>query len=390
MPDTFINTVNMTRPKFVKGHSDMTIRKRLRLAMLRRRGRFEFNQSGEYCRWQLKYSKPKSQGYADGSSVDYSNHIAHKTLKLDWRGRVNTDTMTLMQYGQNTGDQQLINMFQVKANNVMEGLDDDIHSDMFADGEATGRTNFPHGLETFLMDDENTAVTDIIAKPSDTYGLDSLSTVPGNYGGSWSSALGTAPNAQLANDWPDGNGGTGGSPEYDFNSPILANWGSTNWGTSTNTWEANCWRCITRVIAWLMINGGKDGTPSICSLAKNLWAGYRNHNETLRRINVPHKEAQDLGFSTNVMNQDGVAIYCEYDTPADTGYIENLNHVSVSSLFPDLYWLIHGYDNVPKGAQGFMNAVDMRTLSMLMAGGFFGNLKYKPKYVGKLYPYATS
>ncbi|MHC4431727.1 MAG: hypothetical protein ACYTBS_07800 [Planctomycetota bacterium] len=385
MADTWIGTINTNRPKFVAGYSDMTVRRRLRLSMLKRRGRVMKNQSGQHCEWRLKYSKPRSQGYADGSSVDYENHIAHKVLKLDWRAIVNTDMLTLMQHSVNTGDNMLIRSFQDKANNIMEGLDQDLHGDMFLSGEATGRTAFPHGLETFLGAVGGGVVADRVVAPSATYGLDALSTVIGNYGGAWTSA-GTAPSAEIATDWPDGTG----DEEYDFNSPLLLNWGSTSWGTSTNTWEANCWRVISQGIGWLMVNSGKDGSPTNVCLAKDLWQGFRNHHEAIRRIGVPHKEAQDLGFSQNVLNIDGVAVHCEFDVPVNTGYIENLNHVDVASTMPDLFWLIHGYDQLGPGMEKFMQAIDMRTLSLLIAGGFFGQFRYKPKYVGKLYPYATA
>ena len=382
MADTWIGVVNTTRPDYMRGFSDMTERKRLRLMMIKRRGRRKNNCSGEDCRWQVKFSKPGTRGYSDGQSIDYGNHSAFKRLRVDWRGLYNSDTLTLMQHMQNTGNNQLINLFQDKINNCMSGIDEDFHGDMFKDGEDASRLDRPHGLETFLADDGNTGAADLIAKPSDTYGLDSLSTVPGNYGGSWTDTLSTPPNATLSNDWPNGTG----DREYDFNSPILLNYSSTSWGTGATTWEANCWRVISQAITWLEVNAGRDGQPTNVCLAKELFQGYKNHHEAIRRINIPHREANDLGF-TNVLNQDGVAIQSEFDVPAGVGYIENLNHVEIKSLAPDLFWMITGADR-NSGLKQFMDNIDMRSLAMLMLSGFFGNFTYKPKYVGRIAAYA--
>jgi hypothetical protein len=370
--DNWIGLIHSTRPKYAKGASDMTVRARLRLSMLRKRGRIMLNQSGEHCVWQVMFSKPDSSHYADGSSVDFGNHDAYRQIKIDWRGHVATDSMTMMQRAINAGDEQLINLFQSKINNCTSAVREDLGGELFKDGEASGRENAIHGLETFLNEGTVTAA-DTIAQPSDTYGLDSLSTAVGNQGGAWSSTSTiTSPNATIATDWPHGNG----DREYDFNSPKLLNSSSTNWGTGSTAWEDNCWRVISQGITWLTTTGGADGAPDLVSLAPDLFQGYKNHHEALRRVNVPHRESSDLGFSVNVLNQDGVAISSDFDCPAATGYIENLNHVTVASLMPQLMWF-RGPDQDP------------RTLwSYLMAAGFFGNCQYKPKYVAKIYPYA--
>jgi len=382
MSDVFAAVVSAVRPKYMKGFEDMTIRRRLLLAMLRRRGRIEKNASGDQCVYQLKFSKPNSSQYADGSAVDYSNHNPFRRLKLDWRAHINTDTITMMQKAINTGDNQLINLYQDKINNIMSGLTEDFSGELYKDGHAAGRENAVHGLETYLGDDGNTVVGDIIAKPSDTVGIDALSTVPGNEGGSWTSALGTSPNATLANDWPNGSG----DREYDYNSPKLLNWSSNAWGTSAVTWEANCWRVISQALTWLHITSGVNA--GLCILPSHLYQGYKNHHETLRRINIPHQEAQDLGFG-NTLNQDGCAIQMDFDVPVNTGYVLNVEDLTLTSLMNNLFWSL---DSMTDGssAMGIVKGIDMRTLSNLMAAGFFGNLKAKARNLGKMLNYAAA
>jgi len=371
MSDEWIGIVHSTMPKYMKGASDLTVRSRYWLSRLKRRGRIELNQGGDECKWQVEFSQPDVESVADGGVLDFANHDAFRQLSHDWRGYVATDTLSKKQRAMNSGQQALINLFQTKSNRLTKAVRDNFSGELFKDGEASGRENCVHGLETFL-EYGSCVVADLIASPSDTYGLGELSTVPGNQGGTWS-AVGTSPNTSLASDWPHGQGDS----EYDYLSPKLVNWSSTSWGTSTNTWEANCWRVISQTITWLTLTGGQDAAPDICMLAGNLFQGYKNHEETIRRINVPHKEASDLGFG-NVLNQDGCAIMADFDVPINTGYVLNSNKVTLSSIMPELFWM-EGPDKDPRSGWSWLWGV-----------GFFGNAKYQPKHVAKLYNYAAS
>jgi len=155
------------------------------------------------------------------------------------------------------------------------------------------------------------------------------------------------------------------------------NWSSTAWGTGSSTaWEDNCWRVIGTAITFLTTTSGQDGMPDICVLAPNLFQAYKNHNEVIRRIDVPHMAANDLGFKGMTLNQDGVAIQPDFDCPAQTGYMLNLAMVTLMSLMPELFWM-EGPDKDPRSGY-----------STLWATGFFGNVQYQPKHTAKLYPYA--
>lgn len=370
MADEWIGIIETTRHKYMKGASDLTLRKRLLLAMLKKRGRIMYNASGDELRWQVEFSQPPVSAYGDGGVIDFSNHDAYRQLAVDWRGYVATDTMTKKQQRMNRGDEALVKVFENKQNNLMKAIRDNFCGELYRDGSGVGRENNVHGLETFMGDDGNTVAADIIANPSDTYGETSLSTALGALGGSWSSD-GTAPNATLGTDWPDGSGDS----EYDFLSPKLVNWSSNAWGTAATDWESNCWRAISQTITWLTINGSDEGMPNLIPLASNLFQGYKEAQEVKTRISIPHKESQDLGFGM-VLNQDGVGIYPDFDCPINTGYALNLSTVTIHSLFPELFWM-EGPDKDP------------RTLwSYLWGTGFFGNVTYQPKYTAKIKNFA--
>lgn len=370
MADEWIGVINTTRPKYLKGASDLTLRKRLLLAMLKKRGRIQYNCSGDEMKWQVEFSQPPISAYADGGVIDFSNHDAYRQLSMDWRGYVGTDTLTKKQNAMNAGDEKLIDLFQSKNNNLMKSISNNFCGELYKDGEATGRENNIHGLETFLGAGTVTSA-DLVAANSDTYGLGALSTVQANQGGTWTADLTTSPNASLATDWPHGSG----SSEYDFLSAKLVNYSSTAWNTGSTTWEANAWRVISQTIAWLTTTGGDDGMPNLIPLASDLFQGYKDSQEAKLRINVPHKESNDLGFG-NVLNQDGVGIYSDFDCPVSVGYALNLSTIEICSLFPELFWM-EGPDKDPRTAWSWLWGV-----------GFYGNVNYQPKHVAKLAAYA--
>lgn len=370
MADEWIGVINTTRAAYMKGASDMTLRKRLLLAYLKKRGRIAYNASGTSLVWQLMFSQPPISQYADGGVVDFSNHQAYKQVEIDWRGYVGTDTLTMKQNLMNRGDEQLVKLFQGKADNLRNAISDSFAGEIYRDGEAVGRENAVHGLETFMAAGTVTAA-DRIAAPSDTYGLRSMSTVPAAYGGSWSSALTTKPNASLATDWPDGSG----TSEYDFNSPKLINYSSSNWGTDSTAWEDNCWRVVSQAITWLTTTGGEDGMPTLGAFSPDMFQGYKNAQEVKTRITVPHKEAQDLGFG-NTLNQDGVALYPDFDCPVGTGYFLNVSQMQVHSMTPELFWM-QGPDRDPRNLWSYLWGI-----------GFWGNTTFKPKHFAKIAAYA--
>lgn len=365
MSEEWVGIIHSTMPKYMKGASDLTMRRRLLLARLRQKGRIEYNASGDECRWQVEFSQPAVEAYADGGVLDFANHDAFRQCILDWRGYTARDAISEKQRQMNKGAQALINLFQTKQSRLMKSLDNNFAGEFFVDGNAAGNESRVHGVGSFTGAG-TVAAGDIIAQPSDTYA--GLSTALANEGGSWADTLTTQPNSTISTDWPYGNGDT----EYDFFSPKLTNFSSTAWGTSSATdWETNCLRAIGTTITWLTHTGGEDGMPDICLLSSNLFQQYKQKQLASQRIIVPHKGAQDLGFE-NVLNQDGCMITSDFDVAANTGYMLNTSTIGVRSLMPELFW--------QKGP-----TEDIRTLSYLWAVGFFGNLYFQPKYVGKLY-----
>lgn len=366
MSDEWIGVVKTTTPKYMKGASDMTIRKRLFLAMLKRKGKISYNNSGDEFKWQVEYSQPAMHQHGDGSMIDFTNHDAFQQCTLPWSGYEASDSITMKQKLMNSGNEALVNLFKTKQGRIMKKLMNGLAGEVYRAGGTSGRENCIYGLETALTERTAPAAGDLVAEPSTTYA--GLSTALANQGGTWT-AVGTAPNATLANDWPNGSGDS----EYDYFSPKLVKWNSTGWGTGSTTFEDNCWRVIGQTITWLTSLGGDDGMPELCILNPALFQSYKNHEEAIRRINIPAQAANDLGFKGNTLNQDGCAISADYDCAVNTGYMVNTSALEILCLTPELFWM-KGPDEDARSAY-----------STLWASGLYGQLKIEsPKHIAKL------
>jgi len=368
---SWVGVIHQKTPTFLRGAADECVRGKMRLSMLRKKGRIKMGASGPMCVWNIQYKQPAISTYGDGGQLTFTRNDLIRQAALNWRGYCSTDLMTEMEYLQVRGSTgQMLNRYGEIIPQHMRAMTDFFGTELILDGEASGRTNRVHGLETFMAAASGTVANDLIAKPDDDYAGNA--TDLGDQGGSWSTSLGTGayPNAAIATDWPNG----GGSYEYDYNAPKLGNWSSTRWGTGAVTWEANCERVLRQMIIWMTMTGGSSGRPTICTLAGDLWAGFINHQSSKQRVMVPHKESQDLGFD-DAVNFDGVAVGMDYDVPAGVGYLENLNNVELLSL-----------DDVLFGYRG--PDWDPGRKSWLFSIGYYGNARYRCKHFGKVAAYA--
>jgi len=361
--------VNTTTEQFLSGAADMTIRERMVFAMLQNRGRLKFGQSGTELKWQVKFALPETEVYT-GGVLDFQPSDKYRQASIDWRGYAVTDTMDEKERLMNRGAQALINRYSEIMPDMIESLMQRMDTELFINGVTY--TDRLHGLETFLGDDGNTVVADRVAKPSTTYA--GLSTVPGALAGTWSANTTTKPSAQLATDWPGGEGDS----EYDYWSPRLLNWSSTGWGTGKNTWIDNCEIVLRKGNSWTRLTTGKAGKLDLWLVNEDMFDDYGTKQSLKQRINVgPSQELIELGFP-NGYQQEGVSIMTEFGVPADTGYGLNVDTMELRCMYDKLY--------ASKGPE-----YDMKTMSYLWSVGFFGNWKYEsPKWFVKLKNYAAS
>jgi hypothetical protein len=359
----FSDVVKEAAPLYLKGRADNTIRNRLLLMLLAQHGRIKYNANSHKLYWNVKAGQRVIESYGDEGVIQFTRSDLHEQLNVDWRGYVMTDKMTKKQKLMLGGMSAIINRYSETAEDILDDLQDGFCGELFIDGYAAGNENRIHGLESFFATG-TTVAGDRIAKPDDTYG--GHNTDVADRGGTWSTSLTTANNADLANDWPDGNG----DADYDWNSPKVVNWSSNAWGTGSTAWEDNCERVLAQATCWSQQTGGKRGRPTLYMLASDMFYRYQNKMRAKYRIQVPHQQANDLGFS-DVLNQDGVMIQADFDVPAETGYGLNVYQMCLESL-----------DSVLFGSDG--PDFDIKSNSWLWLTGFFGNARYNIKHQTKL------
>lgn len=361
-------------PKYLKGVTDLTIRQRLLLSMLRKRGRITYGHSSHTCLWNVQRSEPPVESYADGATITYDRLDMDAQLSIDWRGYHARDMMTAKERAMNQGPTAIINRYKEKIPRLVSGMRNKFSTELYIDGYAAGNENRLCGLESFCGSG-TTVAADLVAEPSDTYA--DLSTALQAAGGTWSADRPVAPNAAVGTDWPYGSG----SSEYDYLSPKLVNWSSTSWGTSSTAWEDNCERALRETINWLILGAGDDGKPDLVLMSGEMYTGFLNHMSAKQRIIVPHKEAQDLGFEA--VNFDGVAIHQEFGIAANTAYALNLMQMELCVLNS-----VDGMEQQDQLFQSIGPEYDPSKVAWLFLLLFFGNMKFSPKYFGKLFNYA--
>lgn len=365
-----IIAVKNTAPKYLKGAADQTIRGRFWLSYLQKEGRIMLGErSGTVQYWNVKARQPEVRANGDAGQQTFAEFDAYEQLNVNVRGYVATDRLTLKKELMNRDPLAIVDLYGTKIDDLLKSLRDSFGAELYVDGYATGNENRLIGINSFTgYDSNNTVAADIVAKPSDTYG--GKSTALGNLGGSWSSDRATSPNANVAKDWPYGNG----SSEYDYITPKLINWSSTGWGTNATDFKTNGPLVMRRAKTWCKSTGGNDMAPMCFLLGPDLYDDFLDGLSDRFRQLVEHKSGSDLGFA-DVINFEGAAVKHEFDCDATEGYGINVQEMSLFSIHDDFF-----YSYGPEW--------DTQSLSYLYLVGFFGNLRFNPKHFAKLDNYA--
>jgi hypothetical protein len=367
MANDWAGVVNTTAIHYLKGASDLTLRDRLVFRRMNEGGRITYNWDGPEVQWQVKFSLPETQAYG-GETLDFAPSDKYRKLNLDWRGYISQDKLTEKERLMNRGVPQLINRYDAIMKDMRQSMEDAFSGEIYVNGYAT--TDRMHGLESFLVDDGQTASGDKIAVPSTTYA--GRLTTPGGEAGIWSSLMTTPPSTHLGSDWPNGQG----DPMYDFLSPKLINITSTQWKTADTTWADICHRVIRQGILWATMTTGRAGRPDLIVLSQDLFYDYANFLEPQQRIIIPFKENQEVGTMPGyAYQQEGVEVTSEFPIAPKTGYILNTKKMEMRCMYPQLFY--------PRGPE-----FDLRSMSHLFLMAYFGNMAFEPKYFGKLFAYA--
>lgn len=357
MPAEWQRTANTTIHQYIREEEDNVIRNRKFLAMLRDQGRITFNHSGDLMDWKVRYKRARPRVFQESDTLTFSRVNRWKTAQLDWRGYAATDSITKFEKLKNKGAEAIIKVFSQMASSLMADIEEYFGDELYVDGNAAANAGRIHGLESFFGDTGTGAAAGYIVPPSDTYA--GLSTVLGQYGGTWSTSGGNVT-------WPSGKG----DPEYDFWSPVIVDYTDSAWQATTKTWANTCTEAVRYATTKSQRVRSKRGMMDMIMLQDELFRLYLEKQESKERLIIQRGDKKgglySLGFS-DVINQDGTDITSEYGVPDNTGYGLNIQNFELCSLQGQLF-----VAELPD--------FDIATQSDRFSIDFFGNLKSNPKF----------
>lgn len=349
--------VNTTLKNYIRGEEILILRNRKLLALLKSRGRITFNWSGDAMVYRLRYRRAPMFGYADAETMTFPRRDRWKTAELPWRGYAATDSMTKGERLKNKSVEAIVNIYDSIARSLMEDMEENFGDELYIDGNLTANQKRVHGIESF-MGSSGASAGGYVASPSDTFA--GLSTVLGNYGGSWTG------------NWPTGTG----DAHYDFYSPLLVDYTDTLWEAG-NTFANNAIESTRYGIIKSMKNKTNKGRLDTIFYNDELYRTFLNRLDERERIvvqsNASNSTLIKLGF-TDVQNFDGVDVTFEYGTPSGVGYGFNVDQMELRSQQGQLF--------VPEGPD-----YDIASKSWRFSIDFFGNLCWIPRYFVKFASY---
>lgn len=347
--------VNTTIRNYLKETEDNILRNRKLSALMKKKGRIEFDVSGTQLDWKVKYRREALTPYADGDTLTFSRQDQYKTATLGWRGYSVTNSMTKGEQLQNRGAQAIVKIATEIATDLIDDMEDAFGEEWYIDGNAAGNTKRIHGIESYFGNSgvysPGSANTGVGA-PSDTYA--GLSTALGAYGGSWSG------------NWPNGQG----DAQFDFFSPTIVDYGNPIFDPTTHTWANNCVEAVSLGLIRSMKSKSKKGMLDLVLMEGEMFRLYKTALRTKERIMVDRDKSTsglvEMGFQ-DIINQDGVDLTWEYGITSGLGYGFNFDEMTLASQQKQLF-VADGPDWDPS-TKSFRYAVD-----------FFGNLRANPRF----------
>ena len=297
--EAHINTIRTSAPVYMKGYADLTKRNFILFNLMSQWGTMVYNASGTAKQWQVLVYEHLVKTFSDTTNKVFHDHDAFETLTVGVRGYETNDVLRELQWKENQGEAQLINLYESKRKHMAVSLSRRMQEAVYRDGDSAAYKDGYQGFETALgalnasNGGSNAGATDRLVLPKDSYG--GHSTELGNFGGSWSTDLGSADRLNKTqgadNDWPFGQGDS----EYDALSPTLWNYDSSDWGS--DNWSDNCETVVRHAIEALRSKNGTGPVtvPPCFLISSDMYAQLKNYYSSRFRTIQPFSGG-DQGF----------------------------------------------------------------------------------------------
>lgn len=333
-PTDWSRVIGTTIVNHLREEELATFRKFKIFAMLESSGNVVMNQSGRAFDWNVRFRNAPVTGNTGDTPRTFSRINMWKRAELPWRGFTTTDAIYRREMLENRGQQALVDVASKMAERLKESLEQHLSYQPYVDGNASGRDNDFHGMDSFFgysgtvnesgstvnANNATAASTDRFAFPDDNYA--GLSTKLGYYGGG---RTGGATTGQ----WPD----VPVDAELDFYSPIIVNYNSSKFTSAGDRkWSKNCVFAIREGIAQTKRNDTKEAQVDMVILDRKLYTQLLNTYKDQERIVVSKENGlKALGFSDTI-TLDGVEVSSEYACPAGKGYGLSIGNMELRCL----------------------------------------------------------
>lgn len=368
-----VDALRMRAPKIFSDAAKETGRKLAIVGLLEKYGNLMFNADVSWAnKWNIAYGLPEAAALTPTSEFNFPNTPRWDQATIDLRAWYIDQSIHYFDWVKNGAGKNAegtISLLSDRSEALVEGARHQFNLGFTVDGEASGYTNLPHGLES-LFGAGTVAAGDKVVQPSDTYA--GLSTALGAKPGStrWTTAMVTKPNSTIATDWPYGNGPV----SYDYNSPLMVNISSTAWAGGTtlldNGEEILRYMCDAQAHRTGM-QTEYGGAPLYCLFGSNALRDIKQHFADKQIILQEYQEARDFGLA-NTVNFEGKMLTNDFHIGADIGYCINPKAVEYFTHFSDLW-----------DVEGPTWKFEMQRFLFLLRS--MGNFRLRPRHLGKWY-----
>jgi len=329
MTTAMVNAVQAST--FLKGATDLTLRKRLLMGWLDKAGRINRNATGKDWNWKLRYKSAVAQSYQAFQNLNFANDnywIPAVVTPVYW---CETSGMDITERLENTGPSMVVDAFGTRIRIMAESMEQYVASSLYMDANGAGAGR-PTGLATVVQGSTSIACTtaDRLRAPENaTYAGFNLALQ--SNGGTWSKDINPTDAGSgvvqrmcthLPTDWPDGHGDA--SQAYDGTSPRLYNENSGRWADPTaaaaaSSWRTNCIAMLSRANTDLRQNSIESMMPNIHVSAAQRHQDVKDKLREIARDLVEHAESTNLGYH-DTLSFEGAALTQDFECPADRTY----------------------------------------------------------------------